>query len=323
MGCWNATCNISNLPINYGDKIVLIPLVKIKEKASFNNCYPTGTFVPYAFPIVGSYDDYGGIEKVISFPENEKLLRSYEYFFEDRENAGEFNPVEQNESFEEFVCRCICCHEGCYIKTNSPFHKDGMAEVNYMMIHYDLYELLLKEASNRIPFEKEKTYAELYMEKFKKIIAKCNSEIETYRSVAQSLDDDDKKESRIAFFKCMEESQIIDTAKDIFCRYEDLSPCVLQWVEIFKEYIASNNEKLLQAALDKMIFTQALSYLRKGYLCDSGAGSQSCETRMQYLVAEWIMNHIKEEYEKMQEEDFVEYSTDCSHGIEETVFFCD
>ena len=29
MGCWNATCNVTNLPIRFGEKVVLIPLAKV------------------------------------------------------------------------------------------------------------------------------------------------------------------------------------------------------------------------------------------------------------------------------------------------------
>lgn len=80
MGCWNATCNISNLPIYAGDDIVLILLMQTTQNVEFNVCYPTDNFVPYAFPIFGKYDDYGGIEEIEVFPENEKLIRSYQFF---------------------------------------------------------------------------------------------------------------------------------------------------------------------------------------------------------------------------------------------------
>ena len=80
MGCWNATCNVTNLPICVGEKVVLIPLAKVKDDCDFNACYPTDVFVPFALPLIGEYDDYGAIENIQTTDENKKhLLNDFNY----------------------------------------------------------------------------------------------------------------------------------------------------------------------------------------------------------------------------------------------------
>ena len=80
MGGWNGTCNISKLPIFHGDDIVVIPLVAVSDDLSTSTCYPTDNFVPFAMPIFGKYNDYGGIEDSTITPENDVLIRSYEFY---------------------------------------------------------------------------------------------------------------------------------------------------------------------------------------------------------------------------------------------------
>ena len=68
MGCFNATCMVSNLPINYGDKI---KLVLLRPNYSIDRIYQSGGYVynsdvltPSFLPISGTYNDYGMIENI-------------------------------------------------------------------------------------------------------------------------------------------------------------------------------------------------------------------------------------------------------------------
>ena len=87
-----------------------------------------------------------------------------------------------------------------------------------------------------------------------------------------------------------------------------------------REYIKTGNEAIIDEAVNKTLFNLALSMLRKGYLCDSGAGSQSQETKMHYIVAQFVIKHIAEYAEKMKEDCEEEYWPDAA-GVEETIFF--
>lgn len=69
MGSWNATCGITQLPIISGQRIVAIPLV-VKQHdflardslAGSGACDNDLIAQPFALPVFGEYDDYGGIK---------------------------------------------------------------------------------------------------------------------------------------------------------------------------------------------------------------------------------------------------------------------
>lgn len=57
MGMWDCTCGVSNLPIKHGDAIRLFIL---RERVFGENF----SWVPVTVPFAGTYDNYGGIERV-------------------------------------------------------------------------------------------------------------------------------------------------------------------------------------------------------------------------------------------------------------------
>ena len=59
MGCWNATCTLTGLPILYGDEVYVIPLV---DNTGHSPCYTTSHYKPISLPFEGVYDDYGRAE---------------------------------------------------------------------------------------------------------------------------------------------------------------------------------------------------------------------------------------------------------------------
>ena len=63
MGCWNATCFLTRLPILYHEPVKLV-LVARREPDRQNTVHADGVYAPVALPLDGLYDDYGGIEDV-------------------------------------------------------------------------------------------------------------------------------------------------------------------------------------------------------------------------------------------------------------------
>lgn len=68
MGVWNGTCALSHLPICRGDPTRLVLLLEpdVDENepraASFHT--PSGLWAPYALPLLGQYDEYGGVRDI-------------------------------------------------------------------------------------------------------------------------------------------------------------------------------------------------------------------------------------------------------------------
>lgn len=77
MGYWNETCGLTNLPIRYGEPVVVIvlqePLHKPNKLASC--LYPDDHWAPNGFPLFGTYDEYGNLDHVKTHPWNQEWLQ--------------------------------------------------------------------------------------------------------------------------------------------------------------------------------------------------------------------------------------------------------
>ena len=317
MGCYNGTCNISNMPIFEGDKVVFIPLMKVHENTVFNACYPTDNFIPFGFPFVGYYNDYGGLYDIEISDVNRDYFKSLNFYFNDRENKGEYKKVKADDykSFEDFVNEVLCSVEGCYIDVTdmdimqSDLVKDGKTEVNYMMVHYDLYNALLSNMKNRKPYKEDKTFEVLQRERFIEVF---NKEFDTLVKVKlksiSNYGEVDKAMQKLYELIVRNLSNSIFNKGDSF--YEG------RWNYFVDLMIEDENisEEIIKCAVDKYIFMVVLSYMRKGYLCDSGCGSQNGETKLHMIMAEFIQKQVMKNAERY--EDIAKIK-----GVEESIFF--
>lgn len=314
MGCYNGTCSISNMPIFEGDKVVFIPLMKVHENTVFNACYPTDNFIPFGFPFVGYYNDYGGLYDIEISDVNRDFFKSLNFYFAGRDEEP-YKKVKEYENFEDFVNDVLCSVEGCYLDVTdmdimqSDLVKDGKTEVNYMMVHYDLYNALLSNMKNRKPYKEDKTFEVLQTEKF---TADFNKELDTLVKVKSNsisnYGEVDKAMQMLYKLIVRNLSNGIFNKGDSF--YEG------RWNYFIENMIEDENirEEIIKCAVDKYIFMVVLSYMRKGYLCDSGCGSQSAETKLHMIMAEFIQKQVMKNAERY--EDIAKIK-----GVEEPIFF--
>lgn len=59
MGCWNGTCGISQLHINYGEDVLVVPII---NQPPTDFCYPSSMWVPAPLSFWSKYNDYGAGE---------------------------------------------------------------------------------------------------------------------------------------------------------------------------------------------------------------------------------------------------------------------
>ena len=140
MGCFNGICELSNLPINYGDEVIVIPVMKAhKVDIEGLTTYPLNNYIPIGFPFKSTYNDYGGIENDdeldISDKNNKNIILSRDYYSisdEDKEDIRK----ETFSSVSELI---------------SAKHRRGRTlyttyfPVEFIMYHAPIYRELLKE----------------------------------------------------------------------------------------------------------------------------------------------------------------------------------
>lgn len=154
MGNFSVSCSISKLSINSGDKCAIIPIFRNSFAEEYNPiclCGPGDRYLPLTLPIIGYYDDYGGIE---SIERNENTLIIEEYF---------------GISIEEFV-QIINYHN--YEKVKDKEKRQKLSNVFFMYVLYDVYEYSVYNFRN-LSYTKE---LEL-IDKFRTDINKCNDEL--------------------------------------------------------------------------------------------------------------------------------------------------
>lgn len=67
MGCYNSACSLSHLDVKSGDKcyfLILKPHKYQERTEGSTHCYADDRYKLFCFPIVGEYDDYGGLEEI-------------------------------------------------------------------------------------------------------------------------------------------------------------------------------------------------------------------------------------------------------------------
>lgn len=315
MGCWNATCNISNMPIFAGDKVIFIPLMKVHDGAVFNTCYPTDNFIPLGFPLVGYYNDYGGLEDIEISDVNRDYFKTLNFYFSGKDENEKYVKVREYENFEDFVNNILCTVKGCYVDTTEmdlvevELLSDKMAEVNFMMIHYDLYEVLMNNVRNRKPYGEDETLEVLVTGKFTEDFNKEVDSLVKVKSASISNNGEVDKTMQM-LYKLI----VRNLSNSIFNKgnsfYEN------RWNYFIENMIDNESirEEMIKYAVDKYIFMFVLSLMRKGYLCDSGCGSQSAETKLHLIMADFIKNQVMKNAERY--EDIAKIK-----GVEEPLFF--
>lgn len=157
MGCWNATCALSHMPIHYGDEVVVILL----EPNNLNSTYLyisgcDDIFKPFTYiPIYGKYDDYGGIYDAETFGWNKKFLQSC-------------LSIKAN-NFESFINKALYSGEFTL--------DDGNKHIIYpMFIHRKLYDRIMENMGSRIPCGRSESLLECWIKKF-------SDDVDVYRKL--------------------------------------------------------------------------------------------------------------------------------------------
>ena len=295
MGCWKQTCSISNLPIAYKDKIVIIPLMLISDdiKGLDGLLYDVNDkYCSFCVPVIGSYNDYGGIEEI----ENEdfilSILNNYKFVIEnEKEEVLEtLKPITSVEDFFDIILE----------KNLSVEIYKKRYKVNYIICHYDLFVSLIKEVSNRfVNFKRETTYRILLKDKIEKFVL-----------VASNRENNKTKEKLLDGLEELCADVLNDFDENERKKFlKDLSSpsCYLRFVSNYLQgylydilirlliYKKKNNQDdifVLNTFLDMLVLDRALALLRKGYLINTGLGHQGYELKLHLVICDFVDSYI-------------------------------
>lgn len=143
MGCWNGTCGISNLPIQWNDHALLLIFEKgihmsdpvddlHNEYLCSGICHPDDLWRPLAWPIKGRYNDYGSLEKIV-IPAKEDFMLYLQH-------KGVF--ISDMQDFLKKLRKGKAIYKNSY----------GEDTLGYTLIRADVWKAVLKLSADRFRF---------------------------------------------------------------------------------------------------------------------------------------------------------------------------
>lgn len=289
MGTFKGTCYLSRLPISYGERVVLIPLIKSQHIEENNCCYPTDNYIPFGLPIEGDYNEYGGLENPSSLAVNIEFYQQFNYYryIDDITDPYNFVAMQKSDNFEKFVNEILCSHNRIYVQLSEK--EGGKVRIHWIMLHYEVYTSVLSEIGKRHAYGADASYETLIKLRYDGIL-------KTYRESLQKVVRQNSQDD------CAEVKTLIEELRERLVQciaYDIVSDTMIgvdfkHW-EYFAKILLEEDEitELLDALIKRTIFTTALSFLRNGYHCCSGWGSNSNEMHVHVVVANFVLNYFQ------------------------------
>lgn len=138
MGCWNATCNISNLPIFVGDDVV-VGIIKpsniCTEFSGSDFCYPNEMWNIMPLFIEGIYNDYGGIENY----KEEEMTKIKDIVLQ--------NSIVLKDSFTTLETHNIidCIERSLVFEFDNRKNENKGLMLSIIMFHKEIFDKLVKK----------------------------------------------------------------------------------------------------------------------------------------------------------------------------------
>lgn len=298
MGHFYGTCNLSNLPIFEGNKIVVIPLISADAEPVSNCCYPTDNFVPFGFPIVGEYNEYGGILEPDTIEANKHFLMSQVYYKRncnvDCDKDEKYRKINNPEFFEEFLNEVICKTENIYVATDDTIlHPSGYAQVTFMMVHYDLYQQIIEASSfKRVCNDGDFQWNKLH-EKYANVLHKYQHMLSENGFVAKNahVNKEELEELLNKLKQLLSQRIVLEILCDGNLGFQS------EHLNYFANILLEKTDfydDVLEKAIEQTLFIDSMDAMRKGYLCDCGYGSQNSDMSLHLIIANFILKFAAE-----------------------------
>lgn len=314
MGSWAGTCGITQLPINAGDKCRVFIIVKQDydyENNGGGHSYANDLWYPRGLPLLGSYDDYGGIEDIVEDLNSKILLDGLknDWVFYKAENEWE-NSCGPNDLT---VCRLIEETERDRAKVydgNSPARSKQLSDYVEKMrsgIREPLDKTNLPKDRSKRPLGLFFVHEEVYQNilAYDPLDAHHTDKGFLYRKRSEILNDDMKEWYTNGL-------EVAKTLKDTDCKLEYLLCGAVSHWNMFSDqrhdppfckgmsyYYDFLKNKMVEGVpyedpdvqivarglIDYTKFIWAMTEARRAWMPQSGKGSQDNETQIHKIIA--------------------------------------
>lgn len=267
MGCWNATCGVSHLPIEYGDKIATTALIIEPIKQDYLGggfSYPFEMANPMSIFFFGKYNDYGGVELDLSAVDQQlysDLVRAIE---EDGGLANSLPDDNPDMFFNELVERSETSYDG------SP--------VCIYHIRYDIFRRLV-DYTKALPYNSyrgDDTTEDVFRKELRGIFNKDSNSFGMQGAINYQM----------GYFK----------VHGVFLRL--ITNVRQRNNPVYTEYA-------IDRLIELFVFNTALSNLRMHWSPQSGAGSQDSDVDIHAELIDVMadeIDRIKSKYAEDEEE---------------------
>lgn len=295
MGSWNGTCGVSNLPIQHGDKVVMLPIAQAMhynpDRPSQSACHNTTFWEPIGFPVRAKYNDYGWIEKIEdnSFTEwNLAWIRDNLIEREIGENTHHDHAVKRDNISWESLGE-IFHGDRLWLKSHNHRRKHRCGF--FMLFRQDLYDLL----STKTVFESYSPKSVDYRGDLALIEDTLREDLgeSSQRADRYTVDSTGMSEEAVEALNAL--SRFDDY--ELRDKYRPHQPLLK-----YRNTNPDSEEAFVKEFSRLRLFDIAMSDLRKHYTPMTGAGSQSTGFETHKLLAAEVLK-IAEEGCRPYEED--------------------
>lgn len=294
MGCYNYTCGISNLPIRVDEDVYMIMLLPTGYTCYGLQYNTDDNLEVFGFPIKGKYDDYGSIEEIECEDFIFSFIKEQKYLIKDyKGNSKEYIPS-TIEDFVENIENIYVINEYKDIQmTGDKFEyvtKTYEGNLTYMLIHKEVYDIVIDYIYNKIPYSEKECYGNLYRSKLCKKIEK----IKEQKVISEKFKECLGKDAAIDEY-LLNLEKILRLTDNSSLRK---SPSIIEWIG-HKDVIS---ELEINYIINHVCLFWAMHSLRIGFYALSGLGSQSEDYYIRKLVVDWSAKKINSIYEKRRKE---------------------
>jgi hypothetical protein len=269
MGCWNGTCALTNMPIHYGERIVLIPL-SIQEEKLGTMCYHNELCHYAGYPIRGTYDDYGGIEDIDETSGVKRTLELFQSWFKTKKIT--LNSKAQD-NYGKGITELSDIGVLLHVIERGGLEAEGCL-FSYIMMHEKAFDAIVNEMGSRTGYKGEEAFRDFIKRQLGGSYKKQNREKDLKEKI--KIDSSDNALMSELFLSSMSHERYLYTNffyRNFFCHTDD--------------HILT--EELESSFVELYLFDCAMAFLRKTLIPQCGAGSQQSEYYLHKLLAQFVI----------------------------------